>query len=108
MTHRCICASGLVVYIEPAAASSGVPEVIAYLNGVHVKQIFNIRTGVVKLFSTVCSVGSGLPVGQEGPMVHMGAIVGAGITQGRSATLGFSTHYFTRFRNVSFITSQIK
>ena len=33
-------------------------------------------------------------------MVHIGGIIGAGLTQGRSATLGFNTRYFERFRNV--------
>ena len=92
--------AGLVVYVEPAAASSGVPEMIAFLNGVRVPKIFNIRTAVVKVLSLVCAVGSGLPVGAEGPMVHIGGIIGAGLTQGRSATLGFNTRYFERFRNV--------
>lgn len=49
----------LVIFVEPAAASSGIPEVIAYLNGVHVKKIFNAKTLVVKFFSVICSVGSG-------------------------------------------------
>lgn len=47
----------LVIFIEPAAASSGIPEVIAFLNGVHVPKIFNIKTLIVKFFSVICSVG---------------------------------------------------
>lgn len=49
----------LVIFVEPAAASSGIPEVIAYLNGLHVKKIFNAKTLIVKFFSVICSVGSG-------------------------------------------------
>mmetsp|Transcript_5905 Transcript_5905/g.17678 ORF Transcript_5905/g.17678 Transcript_5905/m.17678 type:complete len:877 (-) Transcript_5905:85-2715(-) len=90
----------LVIFIEPAAASSGIPEVIAYLNGVHVKKIFNAKTLIVKFFSVICSVGSGYPVGPEGPMIHMGGIVGAGVSQGRSSTLGVDFPVFERFRNV--------
>ena len=35
----------------------------------------------------VGSVAGGLPVGKEGPMIHSGAVVAAGISQGRSETL---------------------
>eukprot|EP00035_Acanthoeca_spectabilis_P023009 m.447121 g.447121 ORF g.447121 m.447121 type:complete len:875 (+) comp19472_c0_seq1:188-2812(+) len=90
----------LVIFVEPAAASSGIPEVIAYLNGLHVKKIFNAKTLIVKFFSVICSVGSGYPVGPEGPMIHMGGMVGAGLSQGRSATLGIDLPVFERFRNV--------
>lgn len=34
-------------------------------------QILNIRTFVVKFLSAATAVGSGLPVGPEGPMIHM-------------------------------------
>lgn len=39
-------------------------------------QIFNLKTFIVKFLSAVTAVGSGLPVGPEGPMIHLGAIVG--------------------------------
>lgn len=58
--------ASLVVFVEPAAAASGVPEVIAFLNGVRIPRIFNIRTLVIKFLSAVCAVASGLPVGPEG------------------------------------------
>ena len=44
-------------------------------------QILNIKTFCVKFLSAATAVGSGLPVGPEGPMIHMGAIVGAGLSQ---------------------------
>ena len=34
-------------------------------------QILNIRTFIVKFLSAATAVGSGLPVGPEGPMIHM-------------------------------------
>lgn len=64
-------ASALVVYVGPAAASSGVPEMMAFLNGVHLPKVFNIKTLLVKFLSCALSVGSGLPVGPEGPMIHV-------------------------------------
>jgi hypothetical protein len=39
------------------------------------------------------SVSSGLPCGHEGPMIHSGAIVGAGVSQGKSSTMGFDTSF---------------
>jgi len=40
-----------------------------------------------------------LQVGPEGPIIHLGAAMGAGISQGRSKTLGCTTSIFERFRN---------
>ncbi|XP_063710282.1 chloride channel protein C-like isoform X2 [Symsagittifera roscoffensis] len=87
----CIMSTSSVVLLRPAASGSGIPELIGYLNGTVVRQIFNIRTLIVKFFSNVCAVGSGLPVGPEGPMIHMGSCVGAGICT--------KFPFFTRFRN---------
>ena len=70
------------VFFAPEAAGSGIPEVMGYLNGVHVQQIMRLRTLVVKLFATFCAVASGLAVGPEGPLVHTGAIIGSGVTRG--------------------------
>ena len=39
-------------------------------------QVFNVQTLLVKFASCAAAVGSGLPVGPEGPMVHIGAMVG--------------------------------
>lgn len=61
-------------------------------------QILNIRTFAVKFLSAATAVGSGLPVGPEGPMIHMGAAVGAGLSQGHSTTLGIDSGLFRRFQ----------
>jgi chloride channel 7 len=84
---------------HPPAAGSGIPEVIAFLNGAMLRKIFNVRTIVAKFFSCAFAVGAGMPVGPEGPMIHLGAMLGAGISQMRSGTLGFDLHWFRRFRN---------
>ena len=92
-------AAAVVVFIQPQAASSGIPEVIAYLNGTHQRKLFNLRTLVVKFVSCFLAVGSGLPVGPEGPMIHMGAMIGRGVSQMRSRTLECSTAFFRHFRD---------
>ncbi|KAI7836469.1 hypothetical protein COHA_009686 [Chlorella ohadii] len=89
----------LVVNIAPEAGGAGVAEVTAYLNGCFMPKILNIRTFAVKFLSAATAVGSGLPVGPEGPMIHMGAIVGAGLSQGHSTTLGIDSGLFRRFQN---------
>ncbi|RNC30643.1 chloride channel protein, partial [Trypanosoma cruzi] len=94
-----VVATAVVVFFEPAAAGGGIPDVIAYLNGVHVPHAMNFRTFVAKSISCMCAVAGGLPVGLEAPLIHLGAITGAGVTQGRSRTLGFQTKLFQAFRN---------
>lgn len=66
----------LLVVWQPAAASSGIPAVIAFLNGIDLRKTFNGRTFIAKVLGVILAVGSGLAVGPEGPMVHMGAIFG--------------------------------
>lgn len=48
------------------------PELIGFLNGTVVRHIFNFQTMVVKFLSCVFAVGAGLPIGPEGPMIHLG------------------------------------
>ena len=67
-------------------------------------QVFNLKTLLVKWFSCILAVSSGMPMGPEGPMIHMGAAVGAGVSRGRSRTLGWdhtgcADRLFRRLRN---------
>ena len=54
------------------AGGSGIPEVMGFLNGTVMRHVLNLRAFSVKFFSCVCAVGGGLPIGPEGPMIHMG------------------------------------
>ncbi|RZC41881.1 H(+)/Cl(-) exchange transporter 7 [Asbolus verrucosus] len=78
--------STLVAYVEPVAAGSGIPQVKCYLNGVKIPRVVRIKTLFVKSVGVVCSVVGGLAGGKEGPMIHSGAVVAAGISQGKSTT----------------------
>ncbi|KAL7454056.1 hypothetical protein ACHAWC_007011, partial [Mediolabrus comicus] len=70
-----------IAYV-PAAAGSGIPEVKAYLNGVRsMQKLAHWPLFLVKIFGTILSVSSGLSLGQEGPLIHIGAIVGASCTK---------------------------
>ena len=74
-----------LVLIEPAAASSGIPGLIAYLNGVDplggkspVTQkhtsFTSLKTMFAKLVGMVASIPSGLCIGPEGPIIHISAL----------------------------------
>ena len=69
------------IFLAPEAIGSGIPEVKAFLNGVRVKRFSSLRLFLVKIVGTILSVSSGLVVGPEGPLVHIGAILGASCTK---------------------------
>jgi chloride channel 7 len=71
----------LLVYLAPAAAGSGVSLVMAYLNGLHVPKLLSAKTLGSKIFGTILIVASGLPLGPEGPLVHIGAGVASFFTR---------------------------
>lgn len=55
--------SGLIAIFRPSAASSGMPEIIAFLNGTVVRDIFALTTLFAKFFSCALAVGAGMPAG---------------------------------------------
>ncbi|KAI9223536.1 chloride channel [Blastocladiella britannica] len=56
---------------EPSAAGSGMPELVAYLNGVERPRYISWRTLVAKIIGMVCIVNSGLFSGYDGPLIHV-------------------------------------
>ncbi|KAJ1446000.1 chloride channel [Pelagophyceae sp. CCMP2097] len=81
-------AAALVVFVAPGAAGSGIPVVKAYLNGVRpaTQSCLSLRCFGVKLVGTALAVASGASLGPEGPLVHLGAIVGSFFTGGLDPT----------------------
>ena len=94
-------AASLFVYVEPVSGGSGIPEVKCFLNGIDLPRIVRLKTLVCKVVGVTFSVAAGLPVGKEGPMVHSGSVVAAGISQGRTKFWGVDTSFskFSDFRN---------
>lgn len=90
--------SALVTYMAPVAAGSGIPVIKCYLNGVKVPEVVRIKTYFAKMFGVICSVAGGLCSGKEGPMIHCGSVIAAGISQGKSTTFGKDFALFEHFR----------
>ncbi len=63
----------LIKNIAPAAKGSGVSQIMGFLR--HKKVPMNIKVGLVKLISGIIAIGSGFPLGPEGPSVQMGGSV---------------------------------
>ena len=91
--------ASLVLFVEPIAGGSGIPEVKAYLQGVRVPRILRVTTLFCKAVGVTLSVAGGLVVGKEGPMIHAGSIVAAGLSQGSSKSFKLRTMFLKRFRN---------
>ena len=56
------------------------------------------QTLFCKVVGVIFSVVGGLACGKEGPMIHAGAVVAAGVSQGRSTTFNKDFHLFQYFR----------
>ncbi|XP_041377283.1 chloride transport protein 6-like [Gigantopelta aegis] len=92
-----VIASCLTVY-EPVAGGSGIPEIKCYLNGVKVPNMVRLHTLVAKSVGVLFSVAGGLFVGKEGPMIHSGAIIGAGVPQFQSLAFKKINFNYSVFR----------
>lgn len=84
--------------IEPVSAGSGIPQVKCYLNGVKIPRVVRIKTLLAKTTGVIMSVLGGLAVGKEGPMIHSGAVIAAGLSQGKTTSFGFDFKIFEYFR----------
>ncbi|KAI0238342.1 Chloride channel protein D [Lamellibrachia satsuma] len=93
-----ISSSSLVVFMRPSAAASGIPTLISFLNGTIIPNIFTLDVMMVKFVSCCFAVASGLPVGPEGPMIHLGSLIGAGVSQYKSDLFNIKLSYFERFQ----------
>ncbi|XP_072569613.1 H(+)/Cl(-) exchange transporter 6 isoform X1 [Paramormyrops kingsleyae] len=91
--------ASMFVLIEPIAVGSGIPEIKSYLNGVKIPGIVRLRTFLCKALGVLFAVAGGLFVGKEGPMIHSGAIVGAGLPQFQSITFRKIHLNFPYFRS---------
>uniref|UniRef100_A0A0E0NZX8 Chloride channel protein n=1 Tax=Oryza rufipogon TaxID=4529 RepID=A0A0E0NZX8_ORYRU len=85
----------IVTNFAPAAAGSGIPEI----KGVDTHGILLFRTLVGKIFGSIGSVGGGLALGKEGPLVHTGACIASLLGQGGSAKYHLSSRWVRIFES---------
>lgn len=76
----CILIAGFAAFITinigPGAMGSGVPELMAYLNGVNYPKLISFQTFIVKTICVVLAITTNLFIGKEGPLAHIGANIG--------------------------------
>jgi chloride channel 7 len=86
----CVCTEG-----------GGIPEIKAFLNGVDLHELINIRVLFAKMFGTCFAIASGVPVGKKGPLIQIGSIIAAVVSQGKNQAFGFDISWtkFLDFRN---------
>ena len=72
--------SGVLVYLfAREAAGHGVPQVLDAI--VRRGGKLRARVGVVKIITSICTVGTGGSAGAEGPIVQIGSVFGSTIGQ---------------------------
>ncbi|KAM6959194.1 chloride channel protein 1a [Aplochiton taeniatus] len=63
--------------VAPQAIGSGIPEVKTILRGVVLKEYLTFKAFAAKVVGLTAGLGSGMPVGKEGPFVHIASICAA-------------------------------
>eukprot|EP00929_Paragymnodinium_shiwhaense_P030789 TRINITY_DN17384_c0_g1_i1.p1 TRINITY_DN17384_c0_g1~~TRINITY_DN17384_c0_g1_i1.p1 ORF type:complete len:865 (-),score=178.38 TRINITY_DN17384_c0_g1_i1:265-2859(-) len=69
--------SACITACYPSARGSGISEVKANVAGFHVPNAFKLSTLAAKVPGLALCVGSGLALGKEGPMIHIGGVWGS-------------------------------
>ncbi|KAD4177944.1 hypothetical protein E3N88_26535 [Mikania micrantha] len=89
----------IITQFAPAAAGSGIPEIKGYLNGIDTRGILLFRTLIGKISGSIGSVGGGLALGKEGPLVHTGACIASLLGQGGSTKYHLSSRWLQIFKS---------
>uniref|UniRef100_A0A674F5U5 Chloride channel, voltage-sensitive 1a n=1 Tax=Salmo trutta TaxID=8032 RepID=A0A674F5U5_SALTR len=70
-------ASSFCHLVAPQAIGSGIPELKTILRGVVLKEYLTLKAFTAKVIGLTAGLGSGMPVGKEGPFVHIASICAA-------------------------------
>ncbi|XP_004714051.1 chloride channel protein 1 [Echinops telfairi] len=83
--------------ISPQAVGSGIPEMKTILRGVVLKEYLTVKAFIAKVVALTAGLGSGIPVGKEGPFVHIASICAAVLSKFMSIFCGCSQqpYYYT-------------
>ncbi|CAJ0599140.1 unnamed protein product [Cylicocyclus nassatus] len=76
-----VCSAAFAHYFSPQAIGSGIPEMKTIMRGFVLKEYLSLRTLVCKMIGLTLSLGSGLPLGKEGPFVHVSSAVASQLSR---------------------------
>lgn len=71
-----LAATVMSLYFGPGAIASGVAETLAYVNGVNFPNFISWPTLITKCIGVSLAVAGDIKVGKEGPLAHIGSIIG--------------------------------
>tara|TARA_Y100001968_G_C19425546_1_gene754128 strand:+ start:81 stop:1430 length:1350 start_codon:yes stop_codon:yes gene_type:complete len=77
----------LITKFSPASSGSGVSHIMAFLR--HKPVPMGLRVGLIKLIAGIIAIGSGFPLGPEGPAVQMGGSVAWTMAKWLKAPIAF-------------------
>ncbi|XP_010715833.1 chloride channel protein 1 isoform X4 [Meleagris gallopavo] len=83
--------------VSPQAVGSGIPELKTIMRGVVLKEYLTLQAFVAKVVGLTAGLGSGMPVGKEGPFVHIASICAAVLSKFMSIFCGVyeQPYYYT-------------
>ncbi|NXN92370.1 CLCN1 protein, partial [Rhinopomastus cyanomelas] len=84
-------------FVSPQAVGSGIPELKTIMRGVVLKEYLTLKAFVAKVVALTAGLGSGMPVGKEGPFVHIASICAAVLSKFMSIFCGVyeQPYYYT-------------
>lgn len=94
--------AGFTHIVAPQAAGSGIPEMKTILRGVVLKEYLTLKTFVAKVIGLTCALGSGMPLGKEGPFVHVASLCAALLSKFMSL---FGGIYENESRNIEMLAA---
>uniref|UniRef100_A0A8C6UUM2 Chloride channel 2c n=1 Tax=Neogobius melanostomus TaxID=47308 RepID=A0A8C6UUM2_9GOBI len=94
--------AGFTQILAPQAVGSGIPEMKTILRGVVLKEYLTFKTFVAKVIGLTCALGSGLPLGKEGPFVHIASLCAALLSKFMSL---FGGIYENESRNIEMLAA---
>lgn len=63
------------IFVSREVEGSGIPEIKAIIAGIQIPKYLNLNTGIAKIAGLMAALVAGLPVGREGPFIHMSACI---------------------------------